>query len=64
MGPEFYDWEGKMSAYKREVEREEKERKQRLEKANNLEKGWEQNGQTDKRTKSRRSWKRRAKWKN
>ena len=30
-----------MTAYKGEVERAEKERKQRLEKANNLEKGWE-----------------------
>jgi colicin import membrane protein len=41
MSPEYYDWEGKMTAFRREIEREENEKKQRLEKANNLEKGWE-----------------------
>ena len=41
MGPEYYDWEGKMAAYKKEIEREDLERNQRMEKANNLEKGWE-----------------------
>ena len=30
-----------MTAYRSEIEREENEKKQRLEKANNLEKGWE-----------------------
>jgi hypothetical protein len=38
---EYYDWEGKMAKYRRELEREEKEKNLRMEKAKNLEKGWE-----------------------
>ena len=40
MSAEYYDWEGKIAEYRREIEKEENERKQRLEKRNNLEKGW------------------------
>ena len=39
--PEFYDWEGKMAEYRREIEREEMDKNQRKEKAQKLEKSWE-----------------------